>query len=77
MKKRYVLVATDKDTGQIFVSPDTVREFYTKEDVEQIIKHLPKAIKEMREFSILPYEQAIFLRLIEWDQTKPKSKVIH
>lgn len=78
MKKCYVLVAVDKTTGDLYVSPDMLLQEYSKEEVEHVLKFTPKAIRELRDFHVMPYHQALQLWLQERNERQSKdNKVIH
>ncbi len=74
MKDRYVLVAVDKTTGDLYVPPDMLLEKYTKEEVEHILKFTPKALRELREFHIMPYDQALQLWTRERNEYQREDK---
>ena len=61
MQGRYVLVAFDKITGDIFVAPDMLENPYTKPEAEEFLESFSKTVKAARDFMILPHEQAVGL----------------
>ena len=78
MKDRYVLVAFDKHSGHVYVATDMLRDHYTKQEVEDVVKFTPKAMKELRDFHVMPYDKAVQIwyakQQYEWDEVK---KVLH
>ena len=74
MNQRYALVAVDKLTGRIYVSPETLSGEYSKEDVEEIMKFMPSALKESRDFYVMPHDQAVGLWAAEKDESAGENK---
>lgn len=72
---RYVVVAIDKVTGDIYIDQSMLKESYPKLVAEDVIACLPDGLKNLKDFLILHQTKALSLQVLlnseeHRDQTK-------
>jgi len=79
MDNRYVLVSLDRATGRVYISHDMLKEPYSKEEVEEIIKSTPEPLKELRIFHVMPFVKAVSLWMEESkdEHSDENKKLLH
>jgi len=64
----------DRDTGEIYLSPDTIRDCYGKEEAVNLLTQLSNQLQPLkRVFFILTFDQAISLWAYELNNDEQKA----
>ena len=80
LQNRYIVVAMDRQTGEIYLSPDTIRDSYGRDEAAELLTTLAEQLKPLnRIFFILPFDKAISLwyNESEQDDKRETDRFIH